>query len=257
MLSEIHNTFTKDNLNTYLKELAKEYRKLCGKGMEAEIVLIGGAAVLANYGFRDMTTDVDALIHASSAMKDAITIVENKYGLPHGWLNSDFMHTGSYSQKLLQFSVYYRTFSNVLKVRTVNAEYLVAMKLSSGRQYKNDLSDVIGILAEHQGRGQALTLSQIKKAVADLYGQWEAIPERSRSFVEAALERQDLQQIYDRITSSEKEAKALLIGFEERYPGAMTTENVNEILENLRGKESSKESLLEVLKAKRKVQQEE
>lgn len=35
----------------YLKELAKEFRKLNGKTMPAEIILIGGAAVLANYGF--------------------------------------------------------------------------------------------------------------------------------------------------------------------------------------------------------------
>ena len=32
------NVFTKENLNNYLKELAKEYRKLGGKGMPAEIV---------------------------------------------------------------------------------------------------------------------------------------------------------------------------------------------------------------------------
>ena len=38
-------------------------------------------------GFRGMTTDIDALILASSAMEDAILRVEEKYGLPHGWLN--------------------------------------------------------------------------------------------------------------------------------------------------------------------------
>ena len=50
----IETPFTKDNLNTYLSELAKEYKKRSG-GMVAEIVLIGGASVLVNYGFRDMT----------------------------------------------------------------------------------------------------------------------------------------------------------------------------------------------------------
>ena len=69
------NSFTKDNLENYLKELAKEYRKLVGKDMPAEIVLVGGAAILTNYGFRDMTTDVDAIIHAASSMKDAINKV--------------------------------------------------------------------------------------------------------------------------------------------------------------------------------------
>ena len=64
MLSENMNTVTKENLNTYLSELVKQYRKLCGKTVKAEIILGGGVAVLANYDFRDMTTDVDALIRA-------------------------------------------------------------------------------------------------------------------------------------------------------------------------------------------------
>ena len=60
--------FTKDNLDQYLKELAKEFRKLNGKGMPADIILIGGASVVINYGFRDMTYDMDAIINAASSM---------------------------------------------------------------------------------------------------------------------------------------------------------------------------------------------
>ena len=54
--------FTKENLDRCLRELGKEFRKLNGTSMKAEITLIGGAAILANYGFRDSTYDVDALI---------------------------------------------------------------------------------------------------------------------------------------------------------------------------------------------------
>ena len=54
------NTITKENLDFYLRELAKEYRKLNGTKVKAEIILVGGAAVLANYGFREMTVDIDA-----------------------------------------------------------------------------------------------------------------------------------------------------------------------------------------------------
>ena len=63
--------FTKDNLDEYLKELAKEFRKMNGTRIPAEIILIGGAAILINYGFREMTYDMDAIIQASSSMKDA------------------------------------------------------------------------------------------------------------------------------------------------------------------------------------------
>lgn len=100
--------FTKDNIDIYLKEVAKEYRKQVGKGMPAELVLIGGASVLINYGFRNMTTDIDALIRAASSMKDAINRVGDRYGLPIGWLNADFKSTDSYTPKLDEFSVYYR-----------------------------------------------------------------------------------------------------------------------------------------------------
>ena len=142
--------FTKDNLDSYLKELAKEFRKINGSRTPAEITLIGGAAVLVNYGFREMTYDVDAIIQASSSMKDAINHVGDRMGLPNGWLNTDFVRTTSYTPKLTQYSKYYKTFSNVLQVRTISAEYLIVMKLMAGRQYKNDLSDVVGILLEQK-----------------------------------------------------------------------------------------------------------
>ena len=68
--------------------------------MPAEIILVGGAAVLAGYGFRDMTTDIDAIIYASSAMNEAINKVRDKFDLPHGWINTDFMKTKSYSKRI-------------------------------------------------------------------------------------------------------------------------------------------------------------
>ena len=85
--------FTRDNLDSCLKELAKEFRKINGSRIPAEIILIGGASVLINYGFREMTYDMDAIIQASSSMKDAINHVGDRLGLPNGWLNTDFMKT--------------------------------------------------------------------------------------------------------------------------------------------------------------------
>ena len=256
MSSKNTNAFNKENLNTYLGELAKQYRKLCGKTVKAEIILVGGAAVLANYDFRDMTTDVDALIQATSSMKDAINMVGDKYNLPNGWLNADFTRTASYSMKLVQHSQYYRTFSNVLQVRTVNAEYLVAMKLMSGRQYKHDLSDVIGILVEHLEKGAPLTMTDIEKAVVEFYGAWEKLPATSQSFIRSAMEHPNLRDVYAQINRSEQEAKNILVSFEERYPGVTTQENVGEILANARAKAASKASLLDELKAKRKTEKE-
>ena len=238
-MSEQINHFTKENLDTYLKELAKEYRKLGGKAMPAEIILVGGAAILAGYGFRDMTTDIDAVIHASSFMKDAINHVGDRFALPNGWLNTDFIRTASYSQKLSQYSSHYHTYSGVLSVRIIGAEYLIAMKLRSGRQYKNDMSDIVGILAEHDKRENPIALEQIKTAVVNLYGDWSVIPDISRTFIKDVVKNGDYSAVYSKTVENEKNSKDTLIRFEENYPGVTTQDNVNDILRTLKQKQKN------------------
>lgn len=237
MLSKEEKGFTKDNLDAYLKELAKEFRKLNEKAMKAEITLVGGAAILVNYDFRNMTMDIDAIIQASSAMKDAIRYVGDRYALPYGWLNADFVRTKSYSSKLNQFSVYYRTFSNVLTVRTISAEYLIAMKLRSGRKYKHDLSDVVGILAEHEKQGKPITMEMINKSVDDLYGGWKEIPNDSKKFVEEALKNGNYQKLYASISNREKQLKGELIDFEKTYPNVLKESNLDDIIKHLKREE--------------------
>lgn len=89
MSSEKPFEFTKENIDLYLNAVAKEYRKRVGKGMPAELILIGSASVLINYGFRNTTTDVDAVIEAASSMKDAINAVGDRMGLPNVLANAD------------------------------------------------------------------------------------------------------------------------------------------------------------------------
>ena len=238
MSSESHNTFNKENLDTCLKELAKEFRKLNGTAMPAEIILVGGAAVLANYGFREMTTDIDAIIQASSAMKSAINRVGDKLNLPNGWLNADFMRTGSYSPKLFEHSIYYRTFSNVLTIRTISAEYLIAIKLRSARKYKNDLSDIIGILAEHEMRNSPISYEQIHQAVVNLYGSWADIPDHAKEFIQDALSNGNYNDIYASVSDEERRSKNILVDFQKEYPGVTTESNVNDILRTLKEKKS-------------------
>ena len=123
-------------------------------------------------------------------------MVGDRLGLPFGWLNTDFINTASYTPRLVRFSKYYKTFSNILQVRTISEEYLVAMKLMAGRQYKNDLSDVVGIIIEQEKKGEAISLEVVKKAVEDLYDEYERIPENSRKFIEAIYKQEDLEAFY-------------------------------------------------------------
>lgn len=233
----VETPFTRENLDTYLKELAKEFRKLNGTAMPAEIVLIGGAAILAQYGFREMTYDIDAVILASSSMKEAVNHVGDKFGLPNGWLNMDFKKTRSYSEKLSEVSVYYKTFSNILNVRTIAAEYLIAMKLMSGRQYKNDLSDVAGILWEHQKRGNPITREAIDNAVAVLYRDGVELPEVSKQFIHDTYIDGDFKSVYKNIRENEKHSKEILLNFEKDYPNSLKEENISSILEKTKQKQ--------------------
>lgn len=228
--------FTRENLNTCLKELAKEFRRLSGTGMPAEIILIGGAAILANYGFREMTYDIDAMILASSAMGEAVNRVGDRLGLPNGWLNMDFQKTKSYSTKLSEVSVYYKTFSNILTVRTISAEYLIAMKLMSGRQYKNDLSDVAGILLEHQKSKKTITREVVDKAVIRLYGEGAELPETSRQFIDAVFASGKYEQIYLKIRENEKHSREILLDFDKDYPNVLKEDNIAAVLERARQK---------------------
>jgi len=230
------NAFTRDNLNEYLKALAKEFRRRNGTAMPAEIILIGGASILANYGFREMTYDMDAIITASSAMKEAIAFVGEKYSLPNGWLNTDFTRTKSYSQKLLEVSLYYKTFSNIVTIRTVAAEYLVAMKLMSGRRYKNDLSDIVGILWEHQKSENPITMDMIDSAVLALYGGWDEVPENSKAFISAVLANGDYETLYSQSRDSELQSRDILLDFEQRYPNTLKAEDIDSVLEKARRK---------------------
>ena len=232
---------TKENLDTYLKELAKQFRKLNGKAMPAEITLIGGASILINYGFRDSTYDVDALIHASSAMKDAINYVTDTLGLSNGWLNEDFKNTKSYTPRLVNYSKYYRTFSNVLTVRTITGEYLIAMKLMAYRQYKHDISDIVGILREQQNSGDPLTLERIDKAVQALYDNWDNLPENAKNMIESILANEDMDALYEAYANEEAAAKDALITFEDKYPDVLKEDNLADILNHLLKEQNAEE----------------
>ena len=238
MSTDNTSVINKNNLDNYLNELSKAYKKLAGRKTVVEIILTGGAAIIENYGFRDMTTDVDAIYNSSSALKEAINIVGDKYGLPNGWLNDDFKKTTSYSPKLYQYCVPYKTFSQVLNIRMVTSEYLIAMKLRAGREYKNDLSDIVGILSEHQKKGNPISYEQVDTAVNNLYGGWADFDETAITFIKDAFANGDYEALYAVTRDNEKEAKKQLADFNEDYPDVLKTENVHSVLQSLREKQT-------------------
>lgn len=205
----IEKQFSKKDIDHYLYLLAREYKKRNRKAKHVELILVGGASVILNYGFRDATTDIDAMIMADSVMKEAIYAVAEREGIPDGWLNADFQRSDSYSSSLFGHSVYYKTYANVLEVRTVRAEYLLAMKLVAGRNYKRDLSDIVGIIESSRNEGNTITMEKVDKAMNDLYGGWEMVDDYVRKTFEAALNDPDVWKKYRDIVEEENHNKAI------------------------------------------------
>lgn len=229
----LRNDIQKDMIDLYLKELAKEFKRITGRKISAEIIIVGGGSVLLNYDFRMNSVDVDAFNTYDSAIKDAAKLVADKYNLSQQWLNDDFKKTPSYSPRLRQYSSYYKTFSNVLEIRTISREYLVAMKMVSGRKYKNDLSDILGILYYHYKNNDEITYQQIEKAIVDLYGNFDRIKEDVVEFVKTAIENKTFVDGYNLQKETEQSIKENLIQFEEKYENVLSEDNVDDIINKL------------------------
>ena len=140
-------------------------------------------------------------------------------------------NTSSYSPKLSQYSKYYRTYSNVLNIRTISAEYLVAMKLMSGRRYKKDLSDIIGILSEQERRGEPLNYQQIDCAVKNLYGGWDNISEYAIQVLKAALDSENLKELFMEQEREEALSKQAVLQAQKNKGEIVKESNVDEIIQ--------------------------
>ena len=81
------------------------------------------------------------------------------------------------------------------------------MKLMSSRQYKNDISDIVGILREQKERGSPFTLQQIETAVCNLYGGWDHFPKTAFPLIKEIMESGRLEELYDYIGKKKKTAK--------------------------------------------------
>ncbi len=162
--------------------------------------------------------------------------VGDKFNLPNGWINSDFVYTNSFSDRLDEFSVYYKTFCGVLNVRSIKAQYLIAMKLRSGRKFKNDLSDIIGILSEHKKNGDSIEKTCIDKAIIDLYGSWDDIDINFRQFIDNTFEYENLDELYLSTRNDEINTKDILLEFDNNYPKVIKESNINDIIELLKKK---------------------
>jgi len=120
-----------------------------------------------------------------------------------------------------------------MTVRTIAAEYLIAMKAMSGRQYKYDLSDIVGILCEHKKEGNPISRDTVDNAIIKLYYD-KPLPDVSLKLLNEAYEREDLETYYREVREREKDAKSILMDFEKENPGELKGKNINSIIKQAR-----------------------
>ena len=138
-------------------------------------------------------SDVDAIMRTVSGISDVIARFAEENDLPADWINSDFIKTSSYSSKLYAVSKHFCFLNNdTLEIRTVTGVHLIAMKARAHREYRNDVSDIIGIMIEERMAGTKIDYSDISEAYQYLYGE-EIDPELKQ--ILSAIAEKDVDEL--------------------------------------------------------------
>ena len=125
---------TKEQIMNSLKRLGVELEAL---GLQGELMLTGGASMCLVHSARDMTKDIDALYEPKSVINQLASKIAAEDGLPDDWLNDSvkgFVVAAAPHEDFLLLPG--------LKITTVSADYLLAMKLMSARYGETDYGDI-------------------------------------------------------------------------------------------------------------------
>ena len=234
------NMITRANALDVIKRFAREYRKTLGKA-PAEIIIVGGGSIMLNYKFRDATQDFDVILRAASGIKDVVTRFADENSLPRDWMNTDFVKTSSYSDTLIEVSRHYCWLNNqTLEIRTVSGVYLVAMKMIAHREYRNDISDAIGILIEEAEAGNSFSYADIETAYQKLYHK-APDPKTQEQFRDiCAKSIEELKSLYAHQRNAESVVGGQLITYIEDGVN-INTKNVTDVAARIRAKMGEKQ----------------
>ena len=239
-MMQSNGKITRDNAYDILKQFANKYRKELGK-IPGEIIIVGGGSIMLNYKFRDATQDFDVILKTVSGVNDVIKKFADEQGLPRDWMNSDFMKTASYSSVLSEISKLRFSLNNgTLEIRTVTGVYLIAMKIRAHRDYRNDISDSIGVLIEERENGNDISFDDIKNAFYKLYN--ENMPDELQARMKEICEMtmDDLKNLYTTQNNSENEIGGKIVTYID--DGAnINTRNVDDVIAKIKEKMNNKE----------------
>ena len=158
----------KTTFDQIVGRFAENYEK-CGGSKPLRFYLVGGAAITLMFDYRSATIDIDAYFDKSNIVKQAIELTAKEQGLRSDWLNDEFIHTPSFSERIIEKSVFYRSYGKYVEVFSLETKYLIAMKLKSSRPTSNDLDDIIKMIYETRANGKELSFADVMDAYNELY----------------------------------------------------------------------------------------
>ena len=101
------------------------------------------------------------------------------------------------------------------------------MKLCSARTYKHDLSDIVGILKEHQELQKPISFEMVDTAMINLYGNWDKVETTIKEVFIKLLNDENLEDTYYKITAREQDSRIVLHKAMEKYSDKINDNNVN------------------------------
>jgi hypothetical protein len=93
----------------------------------------------------------------------------------------------------------------------------------------------VGILLEHQQRGEPIERAAIDAAARDLYGESVVFANAAQQLLDAAFASGDYAQAYAEAREHEEKAKEILLEYEKQHPKLLKAENIDHIIDNAMG----------------------
>jgi len=164
-------------------EMREAFRRLAlrleRRHLVGDICIYGGAAMILAYDSRRVTRDVDALFQPHGPVLEESRAVARDMGLPDGWLNENVSVFVSPVPDAHQTYVYDHP---NLRVRSVSARHLVAMKAIAARRYAEDRADLVTLIVR-LGLSDA---AEVERICAEVFPD-ETLTDRSRTVIREAF----------------------------------------------------------------------
>ena len=120
-------------------------------------------------------------------------------------------------------------------LKTVSGVYLIAMKLRSHRDYRNDISDAICVLMEEMESGNAISFNDIQNAYMRLYNDKlpDELMERMKQICDMSVD--ELKTYYEKQNASEREIGKRIITYIDEGAN-INTRNVDDVIDRIKEK---------------------